>query len=1074
MGADSPQQAAREKPRAWRWIALFLALALLGAGIAYSALRVARRARPTPVPTAAAPTPAGTPTLGLPGQPTDLRAWRRSGQTFLTWRECPQAERYRIYRHTQPIHAGNLASATLVAEVPQGSAFYRREAEGCPGVPGSSPISQTRFIVADVEGPGLGTELPEGTGLFVATTQRAGSYYYAVTAVFQGQENRTRFESNTAGPVVETVAPVGAVRVWQSPSGLAAVYTQWMPDSGWNPAWEGYAHNFYVGLPQGYLEIPDDFPLLIALHDDGESYRIPGEDETGGDGVPGDWPAIYVLPDDRCRTFWYGYGDWLRAPGDPPPPDGIVVNYTERRLAAILAFVLRTYRVDEQRVYLYGSGAGGSGALSFGLRHPELVAGVYAHAPLVDPAAAEAHRQALEAIWGPLARNVRSSDGPGVYDRMDLLSLAAQVIAPPFIAWDHGTLDPVCDWSTQGRPAIEAFQRAGLGWSGVFGPYGHEWAGFLAASAIGDTYPANPNWSLTRFELQRDESYPGLAHAGCSADPDAPSGTVNLCLEWSSSSNNFAGPPVDTPSRYEIVLRLRPGYGPSTTVDVTPRRLRSFLILPGQGYLWENRRLADGRLVARGSVEADARGLLTVRGFRVTAGGNRLILRPQERGPARVVFAFPLVPVGGAAGVTPTPQPTPTPTPAPTPTPTPHPPRSWPDTHTGIHVFNGALALRGNPAWISFAATHYAGARQLLRSEADALRAANPNWILLLDRWAIGLGHRLPDATCTPSGDFLRVIEGDAWVPEWPGEEALQPDWFFRHVGSRVYQCDEGWYLMESDNAGWRAWQAERFLRALASGDADGLLAARATIPTWLGADRWNPALPAYDPAFEEAWARRLERWLEWARQALGERYRVIADVGPWAVARDTTDYARADGVRVEGFGMDALASDGVEGWRLQMARVLALVNQDRIVLLESRRVGNAQERLFSLASYLLLKGRHTFFDLELSPEPEWWPEYTIPIGAYEGDIPHTLNELYDPAWGLYRRRYENGLVLVNPTELPVALYLGDRYYLAQPSGGGRLPEDATIPPEWTVSYIPVTQVLVPARGAAVLLEQAP
>ncbi|MGC8875245.1 MAG: putative glycoside hydrolase, partial [Chloroflexia bacterium] len=405
---------------------------------------------------------------------------------------------------------------------------------------------------------------------------------------------------------------------------------------------------------------------------------------------------------------------------------------------------------------------------------------------------------------------------------------------------------------------------------------------------------------------------------------------------------------------------------------------------------------------------------------------------------------------------------------------TPPPPRSWPDTRTGIHVFQGALALRGNAAWTVFAAHHYAGARQLLRSEIDAIRQTDPDFLLLLDRWGIGLGYRAPDETCDPNGEYLRVIQGDQWVQEWPGEEALQPGWFFSHEGSRVYQCNEGWYLMEPDSEGWRAWQEAHFLDALQATDADGLLALRAEIPTWLGGGRWDPPLPADSPSFEEAWARRLERWFDWARGAFGERYRVIMDAGAWAVPRDTTDYQRAEGVWIQGFGADVLHRSGMDGWQLQMARILTLVNHDKIVILESQEVATAQDRLYSLGSYLLAKGKHTFLHLELSPEPEWWPEYTIPIGRYEGDVPHTLNELFDPAWGVYLRRYENGVVLVNPGPSPVAIYLGDRHYLAQPSGGGTVPEDGTIPSGWTVTYLPVTQVFVPSGGAAILLYRAP
>jgi hypothetical protein len=62
------------------------------------------------------------------------------------------------------------------------------------------------------------------------------------------------------------------------------------------------------------------------------------------------------------------------------------------------------------------------------------------------------------------------------------------------------------------------------------------------------------------------------------------------------------------------------------TVDITPRRLQNFVVLPNEAYNWENCSLIDNRLIDQGTVTADDLGLVTVRNFEVSPAGNRLVL----------------------------------------------------------------------------------------------------------------------------------------------------------------------------------------------------------------------------------------------------------------------------------------------------------------------------------------------------------------------------------------------------------------------------------------------------------------
>jgi hypothetical protein len=130
-------------------------------------------------------------------------------------------------------------------------------------------------------------------------------------------------------------------------------------------------------------------------------------------------------------------------------------------------------------------------------------------------------------------------------------------------------------------------------------------------------------------------------------------------------------------------------------------------------------------------------------------------------------------------------------------------------------------------------------------------------------------------------------------------------------------------------------------------------------------------------------------------------------------------------------------------------------------------------DRLFLLGSYLLVKGSHTYINLEFSSEPEWFPEYEIPIGSPVGGIPPSIGSLWRSDWGVYARTYNNGLVLVNPSDQVQEIVFQKTYYQAFPYGGGIVPADGEIS-GWEVDYFPVTSVSLGSNQAAILLDVLP
>jgi hypothetical protein len=398
----------------------------------------------------------------------------------------------------------------------------------------------------------------------------------------------------------------------------------------------------------------------------------------------------------------------------------------------------------------------------------------------------------------------------------------------------------------------------------------------------------------------------------------------------------------------------------------------------------------------------------------------------------------------------------------------------WPDTSRGVHVFNDQLPGGLPGALLRFAARHYDGTQKMLREDARRLRRVNRRFLILHYRLGEGLGYRTVSGSCEPRGDYIQVVEGNRWVREWPSDP--DPDWFYPYGGSRrVLLCDWGWYLTELDSREWRRYWHDEVLRQVVANLDDGVFMDSLSVPNYFGSSNWDPDLPEVDSAFEREWARKIEAWLAWLqRQPLGRRFHLVPNVGSWITTRDTTSYSRADGVMVEGFAIGGDASPYAVGdWRLQANRILGLVRRHRAVIGQSY-VSRERERMFALGSYLLFKHGRFYLNLEHGMEPEWWPEYELPIGRPKAPPPRRISALHDGDHDVYRRRFSGGEVLVNPDEDggQKLVRLGRPGWLALPRGGGTVPESARKPGR--LVFERVRRLRLGPYSAAVVLDRRP
>ncbi|HSE42286.1 MAG TPA: alpha/beta hydrolase-fold protein, partial [Acidobacteriota bacterium] len=505
---------------------------------------------------------------------SNLRQFHRSGQTFLTWREdsAVSGELFKIYRATSPFQsASDLTSNRAIAVVPEDSSLYYTDI--CRGVqPQEQYQPHTRYVIRDLAPP-----LAPGIGLFVSTTKQTGTYYYAITQVVNGKENKKINPDVVRGPVNEILEQPIPVLVWKSADGLNRVYTHWMDFESWNNTFDAprelnnycgfspqqvsiqramqYAYSYLVALPRGYNPTgAKKYPLAIYLHGFNQRYISRGEPERFG------WPVIEIAPDDPNSSWWYGFADKTDY-RFAKPQLGEIVNFTELRVLEELrqTTAIPDVHADTRKIYVHGQSMGGSGAIALGMRYPSIFSQIYAGQPQTNfQLSIPRFKIDLEGKWGTRQLNLKISNrgeaaaelqrynGTRVWDWQNFTRelLRRKTDDMSFIMVDHGTEDTNAPWQIHGLPFYTALYSTNRAYYAVVNSASHEWQNFVARGYNGFSYTERvfPNVSETIISFTSPASLP--------SDP-----FYSRLFQWAGSVRRFAAPIEDAENRFAVSVR---------------------------------------------------------------------------------------------------------------------------------------------------------------------------------------------------------------------------------------------------------------------------------------------------------------------------------------------------------------------------------------------------------------------------------------------------------------------------------------------------------------------------------------
>ncbi|MFT7514018.1 MAG: poly(3-hydroxybutyrate) depolymerase [Candidatus Omnitrophota bacterium] len=339
-------------------------------------------------------------------------------------------------------------------------------------------------------------------------------------------------------------------------------------------------------------------PLYVVLHSAGHDVNscVKCTRQVGNHDIyhaPADFYALYV----DCRAnggdWWWG-GMHAKDENLTRKNGGLDPVPVERRVIDTVKWVMTTYGIDANRVYLCGNSMGGSGTLGIGLRNGDLFAAIKANVP------AGVEHAANRMGFPPFARpaNVRIPDPPIVIDYSA----------------------PNDQWSFGHDRFVQAMNDRKYPLYAYWGPFGHanNHANILKVNDLINSF----DW----LSVKKNEAYAVFTNAS-SNDPlpwpdhlgEKAPGQVNAFFRWKTLEDSkeqlrmslFLTSANDLKTTFTIPTEAR--------ADVSIRRMQHFPVKANESINWVYGKTS-------GKVTADAEGVVTLPEIQITTKAEVLTL----------------------------------------------------------------------------------------------------------------------------------------------------------------------------------------------------------------------------------------------------------------------------------------------------------------------------------------------------------------------------------------------------------------------------------------------------------------
>jgi hypothetical protein len=394
--------------------------------------------------------------------------------------------------------------------------------------------------------------------------------------------------------------------------------------------------------------------------------------------------------------------------------------------------------------------------------------------------------------------------------------------------------------------------------------------------------------------------------------------------------------------------------------------------------------------------------------------------------------------------------------------------RSFPDTWATIGVLADQFPSGLTSAQQKFVASHFVGTEKQVLPDTQALRAINKDFLVL--HYHLAMWQSAPSVTF--------IVDGKTWGNDYP-TVTQNETWFWHNTSNQRVTAPDGKFLMNVSVKGFADYWASSLAAQVAAGDYDGIMfdsASPALLQGWCGGSGANQdprlaATAAHDTPFAElgnvTWIAAWQTWMTALNAALAAKgVPLIPNDGAFVTGWDTTDYGVTAGVFSEGFADPTFA---VSDWKASTNELLKLSAAGKILILQNYLGAptDTAKRLYYLGNYLLVKGHATYLDYFAGGPLEWYPEWTVDLGAPAAPLPADVSG-YASA-GVYRRDFAKGSVLVNPTSAAVKVDLGGTFNQVVPTAGGAIDAGGNAPGALTTT--PTASVSVGATSAEIVLK---